>query len=280
MAGSERIYRPKLPAKDWDAIAPYVHDVVARAASSVPYSQRELYPAVTKLVHFARKEHAPLEDGVVFDPYMVGRFVNYHLAGYNRASRNTIRARLRRVSEALLGDGAVGRFRALGRADAVRPYTVQEQAALEAWSRAQTSPERRTSAGALLSLGFGAGLTSAEIVRQRLEDVRVGTHSVVVHADAREVPVSAQWAEPLVARAAFLNGAGWAFRADQRGGNINLVTDFVSRTAAPMEIQTRRMRATWLVSHLDIGTPLKTLLRIAGLQSAEALDRVLPYAQE
>ncbi|PZF62098.1 hypothetical protein DEI92_00845 [Curtobacterium sp. MCBD17_034] len=235
-----------------------MHDVVTRVEPLVTYDARQLYPAVTRLVHFAHDEHAPLEDDVVFDPFMIGRFVNHHLAGYNRASRNTIRARLRRVSEALLGEAAAGRFKALGKTDAVRPYSAQEQAALEAWSRAQTSPERRTSAGALLSLGFGAGLTGAEIVRQRLEDVHVGATSVVVRADGREVPVSAEWAAPLVARAAFLGGAGWAFRADQRGENINLVTDFVSRTAAPTEIHTRRMRATWLVSHLDAGTPLKT----------------------
>lgn len=75
-------------------------------------------------------------------------------------------------------------------------------------------------------------------------------------------------------------GSGWAFRADQRGSNVNLITDFVSRTASPMEIQTRRMRAAWLVHHLDAHTSLKYLLRISGLTSAEALDRVLPYADE
>ncbi|PYY39696.1 hypothetical protein DEJ32_07900 [Curtobacterium sp. MCPF17_046] len=261
-----------------------MHDVVARAEPLVTYDGRELYPAVTRLALFARDEYAPLNDAAVFDPYMVNRFVVHHLAGYNRASRNTIRARLRRVSEALLGDAAVGKFKALGKADAVRPYTEAEQASLEGWSRAQTSAERRTSAAALLSLGFGAGLTGAEIIRQRLEEFEVRGEALVVHVRSgdgeRGVPVSSDWAVGLQARIDFRHGQGWAFRAEQRGSNANLITDFVSRTAPPMEIQTRRMRATWLVSHLEAGTPLKTLLRIAGLQSAEALDRVLPFVRD
>lgn len=277
-------YRPQLPARDWDAVAPYVHDVVLRAEPLVTYSARELYPAVTRLAHFARTEYAPLTDDAVFDPYMVNRFIVHHLAGYNRASRNTIRARLRRVSEALLGDRAVGEFKALGRADAVTPYSVAEQASLESWSRAQTSEERRTSAAALLSLGFGAGLTGAEIVRQRLEDIRAGVHGLLVvrvsGENPRQVPVMAMWSAGLRSRLDFMNGRGWAFRVDQRGGNANLVTDFVARTRPEVPLQTRRMRATWLASHLEQATPLKALLRVAGLQSAEALDRVLPFVAE
>lgn len=283
MNGSSRPYRPQMPSRDWDAIAPYVHDVVARAEPIVTYSARELYPAVTRLAHFTCSEYAPLTDAAVFDPYMVNRFITHHLAGYNRASRNTIRARLRRVSEALLGDDAVGKFKALGKAEAVTPYTVAEQASLEGWSRAQTSEERRTSAAALLSLGFGAGLTGAEIIRQRLEDIVSTASAVEIHvcgSTPRVIPVLEAWSTGIRDRFNYMHGGGWAFRADQRGGNINLITDFVSRTAAPVEIQTRRMRATWLVEQLEAGTPLKTLLRISGLQSAEALDRVLPFVRE
>jgi len=272
-----------MASRDWEAIAPYVHDVVARAEPLVTYDARELYPAVTRLAHFTRAEYAPLADASVFDPYMVNRFITHHLAGYNRASRNTIRARLRRVSEALLGDDAIGKFKALGKADAVTPYSVAEQASLESWSRAQTSEERRTSAAALLSLGFGAGLTGAEIIRQRLEDISEAGATLIARVageNERDVPVLQEWDEGLRARLQFMDRQGWAFRTDQRGGNINLITDFVSRTGPEVPLQTRRMRATWLVGHLDRRTPLKALLRIAGLQSAEALDRVLPFVND
>ncbi|WP_022904514.1 hypothetical protein [Curtobacterium sp. B8] len=273
-------YRPNLPAEDWAAIEDYVHSVIVRAEPLVTYSARELYPAVTRLVHFTRSAYAPIEDRVVFDPIHIGRFVNHHLATYNRASRNTIRARLRRVSEALLGEDAAGKFKALGKAEASRPYTSAELAVLDAWAWQQRTMERRTSAGALLALGLGAGLTGAEIIAARSADVgALGTSITVRGASARVVPVVPDWAHRIQERRDFLPGEGWMFRAQQRGSNINLITDFVSHGGPAVQLQARRMRATWLAHHLETGTPLKRLRRIAGLHSAEALDRVLPFVE-
>ena len=281
MNSSPRTYRPKLPADDWAAIEVYVRSVIDRAEPQVTYSSRELYPAVTQLVHFTHTSHAPMEDDVVFDPIHIGRFVNHHLATYNRASRNTMRARLRRVSEALLGDDAIGKFKALGKAEASRPYVAAELAVLDAWGWQQRTMERRTSAGALLALGLGAGLTGAEIIAARGSDVSDGATSIVVHGtEARTVPILPEWTPRIQDRSDFIGSDGWMFRAEQRGGNGNLITDFVSRKGPAVQLHARRMRATWLAHHLQTGTPLKRLLRIAGLHSAEALDRVLPFVSD
>lgn len=279
---SAQRYRPKMPAGDWGVIAPYVHDVVRRAEPIVTYSARELYPAVSRLVLFAHTSRMPLRDEVVFDPFTIERFVHFHLDAYNRASRNSMRARVRRVSEAFLGDVAAIRIRALGKAEASRPYTAREIALLDGWAQAQLSTERATSARALLALGLGAGLTGSEIIAAQAEDVSKGPSGtlITVHAvQQRTVPLLPQWAEELTARTRFLNGHGWLFRSEQRGGNVNLLNDFVARTGPEVPLQARRMRATWLAEHLEQGTPVKLLLRIAGLQSAEALDRVLPFVQ-
>lgn len=277
-----RPYRPQLPKKDWAAIEPYVRDVVARAEPLVAYTERELLTAVSRLVHFAWVNRVPLEDRAALSPRTVERFVQHHLAGYNRASRNTIRARLRRVSEALLGDAAIGRFKALGKAEASRPYSDSDISLLRAWGRSMRTDELTSSAGALLALGLGTGLTGAEIIRQRIESVDFSECAVHVEGEnARTVPIQGDvWLDLLRSRHDVLAGSGWAFRAQQRGGNINLITDFVSHTTPQIPLVTRRMRATWLVHHLNAGTPLRRLLRIAGLQSAEALDRVLPFANE
>lgn len=281
MSSEPHTYRPKLPAEDWAAIEGYVHSVIDRAEPLVTYSAKDLYPAVTRLVHFTRSSYAPVEDRVVFDPVHIGRFVNHHLATYNRASRNTIRARLRRVSEVLLGDEAAGRFKALGKAEASRPYTPPELAVLDAWAWQQRTLERRTSAGALLALGLGAGLTGAEIIAARGRDLgNAGTSIAVRGAASRVIPVIPDWAQRLEERRDLLKGDGWLFRTQQRGSNINLITDFVSRGGPVVPLQARRMRATWLAHHLVACTPLKRLLRIAGLRSAEALDRVLPFVEE
>jgi integrase len=279
---SSETYRPQLPRKDWDAIKPYVLDIVDRAEPHVTYTERQLLTPVSHLVHFAYVNHIPLEDGAALSPRTVERFVQNHLASYNRASRNTIRARLRRVSEALLGDDAAGRFRALGKADASRPYSDTDISLLRAWGRSMRTDELTSSAGALLALGLGAGLTGAEIIRQRMEDVDVERATIhVTGENERVIPITGEvWTDLLRIRREVLGGTGWVFRAHQRGDNINLITDFVSRTSPQIPLVTRRMRATWLVHHLNAGTPLRRLLRIAGLQSAEALDRILPFTAD
>ena len=183
------------------------------------------------------------------------------------------------MSEALLGADAAGHFRALGKAEASRPYSPADVASLRSWAAAQRQVERRTSAAALLALGLGAGLTGQEIIRLRVEDITEDADGVLVGVTgdgARNVPVLDQCEDSLLERMRFVGRSGWAFRSGQRGGNVNLVTDFVSRTPVPsVTLQARRMRATWLTEHLVAGTPLAALLPAAGLESAGALDRVL-----
>ena len=275
-------YTPKMPGDQWAAIRPYVQRVVRFTAPRTPYSEKELYLAVSRLALFAwATASVPLEDDNVFDPRFINRFIQHHLGQYSRAGKNTMRARLRRTSEALLGDDAAGTFRALGKAEASRPYTLTEVASLLSWADGQHDEERTTSAGALLALGLGAGLTGREIIDLELADVTTDDRGVVVHVsgdDPRDVPVLSQWAPLLKRRTTSGAASRWAFRSGQRGGNINLVTDFASRNPRPsVELQSRRMRATWIVEHLRRGTPLDLLLEVAGLQSAEALDRLLPY---
>lgn len=272
-------YRPKLPEDVWHAIRPYVLDLAERAEPRVPYKREDLLPALSRLAAYAFRVGYPLEDSYVLDPFSIDQFVLHHLVGYNRASRNTMRARVRRVSEAMLGADAAATFVTLGKADAARPYSSDEVVGLHAWARHQPTQERSSSALALLALGIGAGLTGAEIIAQRLEAIEVGPESLSVILPQRRVVVTSEWRPALQARIEFMNGEGWAFRSEQRGGNANLITDFVAR-AGSVPLQARRMRATWVVHHLDAGTSLRRLLAMAGMSSAEALDRYLPFSAD
>lgn len=272
-------YRPKLPEDVWRAVRPYVLDLAERAEPKVIYKREDLLPALSRLAAYAFRVGYPLEDSYVLDPFSIDQFVLHHLDGYNRASRNTMRARIRRVSEAMLGPDAAATFVALGKAQASRPYSTDEVVGLHAWARHQPSAERSSSALALLALGFGAGLTGAEIVSLRLETIEPGDGGLSVNLPHRRVPIIEEWQSALQQRIDFKDGHGWAFRSEQRGGNANLISDFVSR-AGSVPLQTRRMRATWVVHHLDAGTAVRRLLTMAGMSSAEALDRYIPFSSE
>ncbi|RKR76298.1 tyrosine-type recombinase/integrase [Frondihabitans australicus] len=281
MGNEPKPYQPKLPQRDWEAIAPYVHDLVARAEPLVVYSRDQLNPVVSRLVHYAFINHIPLNDTDVLSPRTLERFVQVYLKDYTPGGKSTMRARVRRVAEAIRGGSTSDLIRTFAKSEASKPYDDRELALLRSWSRSMRNDDLTSSTGALLALGFGAGLTGAEIIRQRLEDVSLADGTVrVVGGTEREIPVNGVWLDLLITRCAVTGGTGWAFRTGQRGSNANLITDFVARTGPQIPLTTRRMRATWLVGHLNSGTRLKPLLKLAGLRSAEALDAVLPFADK
>ncbi|WFR67663.1 hypothetical protein P9139_04185 [Curtobacterium flaccumfaciens] len=224
----------------------------------------------------------PLKSTVLFQPSTIDRFTAEALLTYTNSGRATMRSKLRSMAPSLLADkGRAPDFvMPIRPTSPLRPYSERKLATLLSWAAAQPSPERRTSARGLLSLGIGAGLAGREICSVVAGDVTISGDAISVrvrHGLARVVIVDKAWEVGLRERFDFVDGEGWMFRAGQAGGNPNLISDFVTRSSQRVHMQARRMRSTWLVNHLAKGTPLDVLLEAAGLQSGEALDRLLPF---
>jgi integrase len=218
---------------------------------------------------------------VIFSPPVIDRFTSQGMPQYTKAGRNTMRSRLRRMADVLLGDEREpDRERPMGNSDAVRPYSQAEIAALYSWANGQSDGERYSSAMTLLALGLGAGLTGSEIARLKIGHIHVDDEGVVVQVGGtrpREVPVLREWEQMLVERVAGREAGSWAFREGQEGGNRNLVTDFAARSRGEVGLQARRMRATWIVHLLSREVGLIPLLEASGLRSVEAIDKFLPF---
>lgn len=159
------------------------------------------------------------------------------------------------------------------------PYTANEVDEVVRWANFQNDKDQ-PSALALITLGFGAGLPTRDLAMVAARDVAADARWIRVAG--RDVPVLDDWADELVARVhhavdknatLFRPGTSWS---------KNVVTVFVARSfASGMRPSTQRMRATWLVHHLSMGTPMQDLLAAAGLQSMDALvryERFLPPA--
>jgi integrase len=219
---------------------------------------------------------------VIFSPPVIDRFTSQGLPQYTKAGRNTMRSRLRRMADVLLGDEREpDRERPMGNSDTVRPYSQAEIAALYSWATGQPDGERYSSAMTLLALGLGAGLTGSEIARLKIGDIQVDDKGVIVHVAGtrpRDVPVLREWEGMLLERVTGRDAGSWAFREGREGENRNLVTDFAARSRGEVGLQARRMRATWIVHHLDAGTPLAALLVAAGFQSAEPLGKFVKFS--
>jgi integrase len=276
-------YRPTIPAEYWQQIGPFVEAAVTDSAGATSYSERELFAAVTPFVLWAwQAAGLPLERRQVFQLSVIDRFTSTEAPTYRTdASRNTIRSRLLRMAEVLHPDQAPRDLRPLGASDPTRPYSPEEIAALRSWARSQRTEQRRRDAEALLALGLGAGLSGREILHVRITDIRGASRGVDVVVGGerpRRVPVLREWERALLERADGPAKEAWAFRAGHTTDNANLITDFVSRSRGRIQLQARRMRTTWIVHHLNVGTPAVALIRAAGVNSLAALDRFLPFA--
>jgi hypothetical protein len=275
-------YTPVMPAETWAHIRRFVEGTVREAAPATAYTEKQLYPVTAKLGRWAVDVAAlPLDRDILLDPATIDEFAHGALVAYTSAGRATMRSKLRAIARALADGDVADEQVGIRRSAPVQPYSAADLAALESWANGQHSEDRRTSAGALLALGAGAGLTGREVVAATHDDVIRDGPGYLIRVQgpaARTVPVSAEWEHLLSERLA--GRGGWLFRDGQQGGNPNLITDFVSRSHQRLNVQARRLRATWLVHHLTVGTPLPILLHAAGLQSAEALDRLLPFVPE
>jgi len=276
-------YTPNIDSEHWAEIGPFVTDVVTEAAPHTAYSEPELFTAVTPLVLWALKSaDLQLRRETVFTQQVVERYVDEGMGSYTEAGRGTIRSRLLRTAEALTGmtvDKAA--LKGLGPSEPTAPYSADDLAVLRTWATSQPTGARQTSAGVLLALALGAGLAGREILAVRVRDIDVSDHGVVVTVRGerpRDVGVVRAWEAALIERVRSGGADKFAFREARTSENHNAITDFVARSASPITIQARRMRTTWLVHHMNAGTPIPIFLEAAGIVSLEALDRFLVFA--
>lgn len=158
------------------------------------------------------------------------------------------------------------------------PYTPAEVAQARVWAAYQPTPRAARDALALIALGFGCGLTSHEMLTTRGRDLVVLTDGLYgVHVGARTVPALREWSADLedlherCPRDEWLLAPGWAGRTVD---TLNRVRRDLPGGPAPSP---RRMRNTWLVTHINSGTPATVVMRTAGLAEAAFLRRLAPY---
>lgn len=145
----------------------------------------------------------------------------------------------------------------------------------------QLGAEWRRSATALLALGLGAGLTTQDlgVVRRRhittLDDGAVAVD--VPGTRARRTVVFADWEDDLAAAIADLDDDEYVFRRNRTRPSRNSVTGLIAETTGWFKPEGQRLRATWIVHHLTLGTPIDLLMDAAGLKSLRPITRYLKF---
>lgn len=278
-------YVPAIPEPYWRVIREFVLTAVGSASGRTPYGDRDLLLVTTRLALWCWQSAAlPLDFAVVFRREVVERFCTEGLGGYSDASRGNLRSQLLRMGELFLEPrSAPRRLAPLSASKPSKPYSAVEQAILRSWSESESTAARRQNAQVLLALGFGAGLSTIEIGELRGSGLVVDDLGVLVSVSrgrVRTVPVLRSWEPALRERKRHLADDRYVFREGRSMVYDNMVSNFVSRSRSrDLLPQAQRLRATWIVHHLDAGTPLAAVLEAAGIESLEALTRYLKFVR-
>jgi len=255
------------------AAAAFARRVVAAAAPVCVMRARSLLWVCSRLAAWGATVGLEATPTVLLHHSVVERFVQVGLAGRCDALRRTARTNLRFVA-AGYGVAVEPRPVPLRRTRAKAPYSPGEVDAWFALAAAQPTVARRHRLAGLLCLGLGAGLERAELRGVTGGHVQPRSGGVIVAVEGRRprvVPVLACYHQPLLAAAAF---AGDGFIC---GGTSptrkNVTSNLVDRLAGGTDLgrlDVGRLRATWLVEHLDrLG--LAALLTAAGITCSQRL---------
>jgi hypothetical protein len=273
-------YRPRtVQAYRWESMLGsfVVSAVVALDPPSISMAGRYAR-ALSRLADWCLTEGLALDLEVVLDPDSVERFTS--TLPRNRSTA-TYRADLRRLGRRLTKHAPWEPLTdTVSRRAVAPPYSPLELTTLRRFAAGQSTPERRRRATALIALGAGAGLDGRWCTTIRPQDLRRTWAGLLVRVgspNARTVPVLASFEADLEElrlgpRDEVL--VGGAYQARKRA------SDLVARLdAAPgcPRLSSSRLRSTWLVHHLTVGTRLPELAAAAGLVGVTVLSDLLGF---
>lgn len=279
-------YRPaSIDSAEWQRIGSFVRQatVTAQGWHSGRYGTKDMVGAVAGLTRWATEIACyPLDIQAVFHRDTIAEYIERGCESMTAGSRATRRSMLLRVAEAVLSpEVRVSRLQPVHKDAPSAPYSEHEQQQLRSWAEGQTTPERRLDSRLILALGMGGGLASPDILAVRATDVTVDRLGVVVQVRGRDVPILATWEQAIVDAAAVRDADSWLVGV-QRGANSNWLNHYIakSRPEGSLRPKVARMRNTWIVHHLNSGTPLGPLVCAAGLETFRTIEKVLPFADQ
>jgi hypothetical protein len=274
-------YAPRdVPTPVWEKkLRPFVIPAL-HAAAPVGLAAMERFARVLTLIAaWCVKEGIPLDMEVVLDPDTVERFCSKGLK--KTASRPSYRATLRRLGRELTKTAPwEPRPEPMPARPVAPPYADEEIDVLIQDAYRQSTPARSRAARALIALGAGAGLDGRWARKVCGTDVvKVGWVVAIKVGDPspRTVAVLAQYEDEIL-------------RLAEEAGDEYLVGGTTTHRNRTNEISARfedghnhpklssaRLRSTWIVMHLIMGTRLPELLAAAGTKRIETLDALLTY---
>jgi hypothetical protein len=273
-------YKPQsVDGRSWNCVRPFVVACARNLGLDQSAASLRAVRVLARLAAWALNQGLSLDVEAVLDPDTVERFIA-NAVGPAR-SLATYRSELRRLGPRLTVRAPwEPRAQPLCRRQVAPPYTGGDLRQLRAHAGAQPTQSRVLAAKALLALGAGAGLDGRWLARVGAQDVFSARGAVLVRVgepSTRAVPVLAVWEDEVLALKATAGDqylVGGYSTARNRAGS--LAASLVVPSGCP-KFSASRLRSTWLVTHLAMGTRLPELATAAGLRGVTVLSDLLEF---
>lgn len=269
-----------LEDKTWRAVRGFVVECAARLIDEHAVShgalRRKYVRALTKLARYCRSTHQQLSIKTALDPYTVDQFAAA-VATVEPASAATYQSHLRYIGERLCPSPLWERPTPVGRRTVAAPYS---QAALEALESqiARNTDERRRGGQGLMYLGAGAGLDGRWAAKVEKTDVLRDADGLYIAVDGRIVPVLRSYEERLEELLAETPDGGLIVGGAATHKNAaNEIANRLKLDPGCPKLNTGRLRSTWIVTHLALGTRLPELAEAAGTVGITTFSDLLEF---
>jgi len=281
-----RRYVPSaLQPGDWEHVAEFTRSV---ALDIHPADRRRAIEAMRTLSQFvvwAHRQGIPLDREAIFTPDVVERYIAVGCSHLAHASRATRRSDLRRFSTAVTRRAPWAPLPPRMRADyAVVPYTHAEVDRLLEVAHQQRTPTQRRRLTSTLALGLGTGIYPRETWRVTTDHLvlQQGHLCLEVPGDTpRTVPITPPHDATLD-----------QIRRDDPGSTIlgfvarewdrSRLWHMIEKAEIPADcppIKMSRLRATWMLDHLEHRVHLNALAKLAGVTSWKAFGHLMGFLQ-
>lgn len=273
-------YRPKKIDPDvWEAIRPAVMEIVSASAPASPgHAQHRMLP-VAKLATWARGEGIALDAVTLLSERVIEEWARRSIAdGEPASSIATYRSHLRRVAAAVT-PAAGSPTAAIRRTDGAEPYTPEDDLALRRAVTGQRTAVYRYTGCLLYGLSRGAGLSSGDLRSLRVGDVLDTHDGISVDVAGRRVWVLAEFCDIVRTGLSVDRGHEWLL-AGRKGQKRN-IGEYIDRFAVPAgtpRLNLPRCRATWVLDHVNRGTPVTVIRDALGVDGLHSVERVLKHA--
>ena len=257
---------------------------------------QRLARALALLAGFQQKRGGTVSVGLALDPLTINQFHEAEIARLVKKAKDkpraereeaktkaqttmaTFRSCLRRIGEVVNPSAPWEPAPARSYRHIKTPYAPGEIAQIEA-QIAHMIPTRARCAEALVVLGLGAGLDGRWAAKVTTDDVVPISHGgyAVVVAD-RLVPVLATYEARLEALLAQCAPGEFLIGGSARHANAaNEAVTRLNLDPRGSKLDLARLRSTWLVHHLTVGTRLPELMEAAGLETLTVLGDLVEF---